>query len=180
MKLVRRTFVMAGLAMLLAAPAGAQGSMTLAGDMQGAWEALTEQIVNAADAMPAEKFSYKSTPAQRDFGAQVMHIVEVNQMLLGTLGGKTQPPMINLKATAKADIINALKQSFDYGAAVIKEFNDQQLAARVTPPRFLGPSASRVSLIAFALQHTQDIYGQMVVYLRLNDIVPPASRRGGV
>ena len=88
--------------------------------------------------------------------------------------------MIDMKATAKADVVNALRQSYEYGAKVIKEFNDAQLVERVTPPRFMGPSASRVRVIYGIMQHTNDIYGQMVVYLRLNGIVPPASRRGGV
>ena len=72
----------------------------------------------------------------------------------------------------------ALQASFDYGAAVIKEFNDQQLAERVASMPFLGPTASRLKVIYFSMQHTQDIYGQLVVYLRLNGITPPASNRG--
>jgi len=52
------------------------------------WAALEETIVNAADAMAADKFSFKSTPAQRSFGEHVMHIVEVNAMLYAALGAK--------------------------------------------------------------------------------------------
>jgi hypothetical protein len=60
---------------------------------------------------------------------------------------------------------------------VLKEFNDQQLAERVTSMPFLGPTASRLRVIYFAMSHSQDIYGQLVVYLRLNGITPPASNR---
>ena len=42
----------------------------------------------------------------------------------------------------------------------------------------MGPTASRLRAIYWSMQHSLDIYGQMVVYLRLNGIVPPASRRG--
>jgi uncharacterized damage-inducible protein DinB len=73
-----------------------------------------------------------------------------------------------------------VRQSFDYGEAILKEFNDQQMTARIAPPPFMGPSASRVRVIYFIMQHTQDTYGQMVVYLRLNGVTPPASRRGGM
>jgi hypothetical protein len=62
----------------------------------------------------------------------------------------------------------------------MKEFTDQQLTERIMPPAFLGPSASRVRVFYYSLQHTQDIYGQLVVYLRLNGVTPPASQRGGV
>ena len=153
---------------------------TLAGDILEDWTAQKELIINAADAMPEDKFGYKSTPAQRSYGEQVMHIVQVNGFLYGTLGAKTPAPMINMMAMTKAEIMTAVKQSFDYGEAIVKEFNDQQFNERVAPPPFMGPSASRIRLIYGSMQHTQDIYGQMVVYLRLNGVVPPASRRGGL
>ena len=153
---------------------------TLAGDVQADWTAHKEQFVNAADAMPEDKFGYKSTPAQRSYGEQVMHVVEANGFILGTLGAKTPAPAINMKATTKAAVMAAVRQSFDYGDAVVKEFTDQQWNGRVAPPPFMGPSASRLRLVYQSMQHTQDTYGQMVVYLRLNGIVPPASRRGGI
>ena len=49
---------------------------------------------------------------------------------------------------------------------------------RIASMPFLGPTASRLKVIYFSMQHTQDIYGQLVVYLRLNGITPPASNRG--
>ena len=153
---------------------------TLAGDVLDDYQGQKDLIINAANAMPDDKFTYKSTPAQRDFAAQVMHIVIVNQTMLGSLGAKTAKPAINDKATSKADVMMALRQVYDYGEAVVKEFTDAQLLERVTPPRFLGPQASRVRVIYNMLSHTNDIYGQMVVYLRLNGVTPPASVRPGV
>ena len=95
-------------------------------------------------------------------------------------GGKTPAPKINLQASTKADILAALRQHYDWATALVKEFNDQQLVERVTPPPFFGASASRVRVFYYSLQHTQDTYGQLVVYVRLNGVTPPASRRGGV
>jgi uncharacterized damage-inducible protein DinB len=72
----------------------------------------------------------------------------------------------------------ALRQSFEYGAAITKEFNtDAQWLERVKSMPFLGPTTSRARIINFSMSHSQDIYGQMAVYLRLNGIVPPASQR---
>ncbi len=161
-------------------PGGPPAITTLAGDVQADWEALAETTINAADAMPADKFGFKSTPQQRSFGEHVMHIVEVNGMLYAALGAKAPAPAINMKAATKAEIMAAVRQSFAYGTAVLKEFGDQALTARIAPPPFMGPSASRVRVVYFIMQHTQDTYGQMVVYLRLNGVVPPASRRGGM
>jgi uncharacterized damage-inducible protein DinB len=156
--------------------------LTLAGDVQADWATQKELLVNAADAMPDDKFGYKPTPAQRSYGEQIMHVVQVNQFLAGVLGGKTPVPAVNMKAATKAEVMTALRQSMDYLEVVLKEFTDQQLNERmaIPPGSVMGSSASRLRPIYFVLQHNMDIYGQMVVYLRLNGIVPPASRRGGL
>jgi uncharacterized damage-inducible protein DinB len=153
---------------------------TLAGDVQADWAVERELFLNIAEAMPDDKFGYKPTPAQRSFGEQIMHVVQADTLVLRMLGGKTPAPPVNVKATSKTDVMTALRQSFEFGEAVLREFSDQQLSERVTPPPYMGPSASRLRVIYSSMQHTQDIYGQMVVYLRLNGIVPPASRRGGL
>ena len=155
---------------------GGPACTNLACDVQSDWARSAQQLTAIADAMPEDKWNFKPTDPQRTFGQQVMHIVQVDSKLLAGLGGKTPPPQINMSATSKADVMAALKQSFAYGDALIKEFDDAGLLERV-PGIFLGPSASRVRLISFALGHSQDIYGQMAVYLRLNGVVPPASNR---
>jgi len=162
------------------APPAAPTITTLAGDVQADWAIHKELLVNATDAMPDDKFGYKPTPAQRSYGEQIMHVVQINQFVAGVLG-KTPAPAINLKAATKAEVTTALRQSMDYWEVVLKEFTDQQLNERVAvPPGPLGLSASRQRAIYWCMQHNWDIYGQMVVYLRLNGIVPPASRRGGI
>lgn len=153
-----------------AAPACAD----LACDVQADWARSMRLLTTTAEAMPEDKWDFKATPAQRTFGQQVMHIVQIDQKLLGGLGGKTPAPKINSGATSKAEVLAALRQSLEYGAAVLKELNDQQLVERV-PGMFLGASASRLRLINFSMAHSQDVYGQMVVYLRLNGVTPPAS-----
>ena len=173
----RVTHIAVGLAILLiAANRISAQSVNVAGDMLKEWQDQKMLMVGIADAMPADKFTYKSTPAQRDYGQQVMHVVQVNQGLLGALGGKTPAPTINLKATTKPDIVQAMRQSYDYGEALFKEFNAAAWVTPVMGPRFMG-QATRVRIANFAMTHAMDIYGQMVVYLRLNGIVPPASRR---
>jgi uncharacterized damage-inducible protein DinB len=158
--------------------AGGPACTTLACDVAADWDRNRQMLVGIADAMPEDKFSYKPTPAQRTFAEQVMHIATIDVKLLSTLGGKTPAPMIKADATSKADVMAALRASMDYGAAVVKEFNDQQLLERVTSLPFMGPTTSRARVIYFSVSHSQDIYGQMAVYLRLNGITPPASNRG--
>lgn len=156
---------------------GAPACTTVACDVQGDWGRNAGLLMGVAEAMPEAQYGFKPTPAQQSFGERVMHVVGIDVKLLSTLGGKTPAPAINMEARSKADIVAALRQSTDYGAAVIKEFTDQQLAERVTSLPFLGATASRLRVINFAMTHGQDIYGQLVVYLRLNGVTPPASNR---
>lgn len=156
---------------------GAPACTTVACDVQGDWARGYALLIGVAEAMPEDKFGAKPTPAQESFGQRLMHVANIDLKLVSTLGGKTPAPMVNPKAASKADIVAALRQVSEYGSAVLKEFNDQQLSERVTSMPFLGPTASRLRVIYFAMTHSQDIYGQLVVYLRLNGITPPASNR---
>jgi uncharacterized damage-inducible protein DinB len=151
---------------------------TLACDVQGDWERTKTLLLGLVNAMPDDKWSFKPTPAQQTFAERALHVADIDVKLLSTLGGKTPAPAVNTKATTKAEAVAALQASFDYGAAVLREFNDQQLAERIASMPFLGSSASRLKVIYFSIQHTNDIYGQLVVYLRLNGVTPPASNRG--
>jgi uncharacterized damage-inducible protein DinB len=134
-----------------------------------------EQMGKIADAMPEDKFGFKATPAQRSYGEQIMHVAGANVMILKALGAKATPPTMNPKATAKAEILKALADSYDFGIAAVKEQTDQTMMQAVQGPAFLG-SSTRTRITYFVLNHAMDIYGQMAVYLRLNGIVPPASR----
>ena len=154
----------------------AQG-ISISAEMVKDWNDLKGTMDKIAAAMPEDKFSFKSTPAQRDYGQQIMHIAQVNFKILQAVGAKTPPPAIDLKATTKAGIIKAMDDSFDYGSAILKEQNDQtMLQAAAMPPGFMGAS-SKARIYTFLIGHTWDIYGQMAVYLRLNGVVPPASVR---
>jgi uncharacterized damage-inducible protein DinB len=174
MKHAVRTFVLIlGSLALMATSAAAQA--TVHGDLLKDWTALKDQMSKEAAAMPDDKFGFKPTPAQRSFAEHVLHIAQINVMLTQAIGGKTPAPQIDMKATSKAATIKAMNDSFDYAIAVIKEFDNKTIQDTVNAP-FMGPS-TRARLMFFLLGHTWDTYGQMAVYLRLNGVVPPASRQ---
>jgi uncharacterized damage-inducible protein DinB len=170
-----RALMLAAAVCAPAAPAAAQ-TASLKAELLKDWVELKDTMHKLAEAMPEDKYSFKTTPPQRDFGQQVGHIAGANVSNLAFLGGKTPPPMVSRTPASKAQAIRDMDASFDYGAAVINEFSDQALMEVVQTNRFLGPS-SRARVIYFLLGHTWDIYGQMVVYLRLNGGTPPASQR---
>ena len=155
-----------------AAPAG---TATVRGDLLQDWERQKETMMKIADAMPEDKFGYKSTPAQRSYGEQVMHIATVNVDVLKWIGGQTPAPSFTAEsAKTKAETLMAIADSYDFGIALLKEQTDTTITQTIDG-RFLGPS-TRARIFWFLLGHSMDIYGQMAVYLRLNGVVPPASR----
>jgi len=158
---------------VIATTSDAVAQATIHGDLSKDWAGQKTLLVTLANAMPEDKYGFKPTPAQRTFGEHVLHIAQINVMLTKALGGKTPEPAINMKATTKADMIKAMSDSFDYGAKVIAEFNNTSIQETIQAP-FLGPS-TRARIMFFLNGHTQDTYGQMVVYLRLNGLTPPAS-----
>ena len=142
----------------------------------------------AAQAMPADKYNFApsnpdvfkpGSPAQfatvRTFGQQITHVIGESYRNLAPFGVKPDPA-VDLKAldtmTDKDAILKALQASFDYQNKVIGTLTaDNALAA--TGPR----GSSLVSMIISALNDDGDHYGQMVEYLRMNGIIPPATER---
>ncbi len=192
---MKRTTAFAAAAVLVAAFAGVSaqsgggqmatkpadaGAVSLAGDLKKDWSNQKDLMMAIADAMPEDKFGFKSTPAQRSYGEQILHVAGANVMIMKLIDSAATAPTIDQKATAKAPILKALADSYDFGNTVLKSQTDATFQ-QVVPnaPAFLGPS-TRARLAYTAMNHAMDIYGQMAVYLRLNNIVPPVSRRGGM
>jgi uncharacterized damage-inducible protein DinB len=173
-------------AAIVAAPssASAQGT-TLASDLLKDWRAQKATMLKIAEAMPEDKFAFRATPAQRTWSEQILHVAGANIFLMRFLGGSNAAPAISesdrstfgLNATSKADVLAALTRSYDYGESVLKDLNDAALIKAIQGPSYLG-ELTRAKLVYYTMGHALDIYGQMVVYLRLNGIVPPASQRG--
>jgi uncharacterized damage-inducible protein DinB len=171
---IRRSLLAVSAVAILSSAAAAQ-TATIHGDLTKDWNDMKGMMTAIANAMPDDKIGFKPTPAQRSYGEHILHIAQVNMMLIQTLGGKTAAPQINMQAKTKADMVKAMNDSFDYGAAVIKEFDNTSIQGTINAA-FMGPS-TRARIMFFLLGHTWDTYGQMAVYLRLNNVVPPASRR---
>ena len=165
-------------AVCAASNAGAQ-SVSLQDNALQDWTRLKDTMMKIAAAMPDDKFGYRATPPERTWGEQILHVAEANIVQMGRLGAKAPAPAYNMKATARAEILKTLEQSFDFGIAALKEQTDQTMLAQAESTRFdrfMGPS-TKARVVFYVIGHTWDIYGQMVVYLRLNGITPPASQR---
>ena len=117
-------FLAASAFVLTATSSAAAQGVTVASDMLKDWQQQKATMVAISDAMPEDKFGFKSTPPQRSPASRCCTSSRSTRCLLGTLGAKAAAPAIDMKATSKAGIVHALRQSYDYGEAVFKEFND--------------------------------------------------------
>jgi len=142
---------------------------------------LESEFVGAAEAMPEDKFDFAppTTAGEfkgvRTFSAQVKHVAEANYFFFGGPGfteadDKVKSDAIE-KLKSKAEIIQALKDSFTQAHTYVDA---------ITPDNAFVQTANgtRGGMAAFGIAHFMDHYGQMVEYLRMNGIVPPASRGG--
>ena len=170
-----------------AAQLAAQPAPTIASVVDSEISGIEKEIVAAAEAMPEDKFNFSPESLKipgseykgvRTFAGQVKHVAVANHFLWAPLTGDTVPDgwekdnaPENLKS--KAEIVQFLKESFALG---------HKAAATLTAENILqspGHSKStRLFLATFGVAHAYDHYGQMVEYLRMNGIVPPASRGG--
>jgi len=172
-----RTVGLMAAALVLGTLDASAQAVSLQAEMLKDWTALRDTMAKIAAEMPEDKFSFKPTPPQRDYGQQILHVAQVNARFLGMLGASAPAPAVDPKATGKAAVLKAMNDTFEYGAAMLTQQTDQSLLQPVAnPPGFLGPS-TRARMFTFLIGHTWDIYGQMAVYLRLSGLVPPASQR---
>src|SRR5438105_6260755 len=149
---------------------------------------VEKEVVEAAEAMPEGKFDFSpeklNLPGSdykgvRTFGEQLKHIAASNYLIWSPITGEKPPDTVNDgkgpdNMTAKADIIKYLKDSFAIGHKSVGTLNSLNLVEPITSKS--GRQTTRLFQATFAAAHCFDHYGQMIEYLRMNGIVPPASR----
>ncbi len=145
----------------------------IAGPLQERWEAIRGLVVGTAEVFPEEKYDFKPTPEVRTVREQLIHIIGENHMYMGMAAG--DPPVDMNKFNSlktKAEIVNALKASYDYGAKTLAGLNDQKAAEMISIRNQPSP---RWGAALFNIMDNMDHYGNLVVYMRLNGIVPPRT-----
>jgi uncharacterized damage-inducible protein DinB len=153
------------------------------GDALNAALAIVEHdFVPAADAMPEDKYSFAPTNGEfkgvRTFAQEVKHVAAANYMFgAGVLGEK--PPVEFSEngpdsIKSKAEIMKFLNDSFAYLHKALASVTDQNQLDQIDTPFEM--KTARLSFASFGVAHPLDHYGQMVEYLRMNGIIPPASR----
>src|SRR6266849_10608303 len=161
---------------------------TVASTVEREISTIEKQVVEAAEAMPEDKFNFSPESLNipggeykgvRAFAVQVKHVATSNYFIWSPLTGDKLPENIKdgngpAELKSKADVLKFLKDSFALG---------HKAAATLTAENMLQTvgnyKSTRLHLATFGVAHAYDHYGQMVEYLRMNGIVPPASRASG-
>jgi hypothetical protein len=156
----------------------ALGALTLAAqnplvttETQRYFNSIRRNLEAGADAMPAEKYSFKLTDGQMSFGEWLIHSASRNFNDCATLKGE-KPPKTDAELTPlkdKAAISQAVKDSFGYCAAVIQGLDDAKVLA----------SPASVYSFLHIVVHNNEVYGNIVGYMRACGIVPPSTAGRG-
>jgi uncharacterized damage-inducible protein DinB len=152
---------------------------------------LEREFVGAAEAMPDDKFNFSPSALNipnseykgvKTFAEEVRHVAATNYLLWDAITG--DKPLIESKEDngpselkTKAEIVKYLKDSFALGHKAAKSLTAESAVAQVPSPFGQGQT-TKLFCATFAVAHAFDHYGQMVEYLRMNGIIPPASRAG--
>ncbi len=143
-------------------------------------------VVPAAEAMPEDKYDFAPSQGEfkgvRTFGAEVKHMAVANYALGAAILGEKPPvdlgggPNGPADIKSKAEITKFLNDSFVYAHKAVNSVNETNILEPVKSP-FGSSMTTRLALSISMIGHPFDHYGQMVEYLRMNGIIPPASRK---
>jgi hypothetical protein len=166
--------VLPALAAAQAAPSANPVSDALRSNAQRYARTLTA----AAELFPQDKYGYKPTDAQMSVGDIVVHLIEGNDMLCGTLGGTPAPQRTAITASApKEQLLARLRETFQFCDQALAGVTDGTMGAQV--PSFGGRTVPRANMVLITVGDWADHYSQLAIYLRLNNMLPPTARRPG-
>lgn len=145
----------------------------LSAELKVRYTAIKNNMMKMAEKVSEADYAYKPVDTIRTFGALVGHVADAQAGACGRIKGE-QKTVGGSSKTAKAELVAALKESFDYCDAVYDSLKDSDLSTMLgTAPRQASKSAAAWGLIV----HSNEEYGYMAVYLRMKGIVPPSSDR---
>ena len=149
-------------------------SNPVSGAVKGQLPRFSKNMVEAAEAMPADKYGFKPTPEMNSFGHLVMHIAQSNNGLCSKISGMAAPEAKIADTDGKDKLVAALKASFDYCATALEKVDDSQLGDQMM--LFGNRPFSRAAVLIILSDDWFDHYGAQATYLRLNGILPPTAR----
>jgi len=148
-------------------------SLPVIAEQKTAYESNRNNLIKAAEKMSEESYAFKPTPEMQSFGERIAHVAGQ----IGTCSGLTgeRKPNPAQGKTAKADIVAALKTSFEACDAAWASMNEKTALEMVAGRG--GQQRSKLSVLIGNTTHNVELYGYISPYMRLKGVIPPTSDR---
>jgi uncharacterized damage-inducible protein DinB len=166
------------IALVVASPVLAQEMMPAPGagavkTLQGNFNYVKGFIIRSAEEMPEADYAFKPTPEVRSFGQIIGHVADANYGICSTVLGEANPSHgVEKNKTSKADLVAALKASYDYcGKAYAMADKDTGMQIKL-----FGQEMTGLGGLLLNVTHNWEHYGNLVTYLRIKGHVPPSSQ----
>ena len=167
--------------LLCAVSVGAQAakapsaSSTITKDLTDSWKDIGRKLTAMAEDFPEDKYDWKATPEVRSFAEQLLHAAgyanHVQDLAKGLRPKEEDPKRANFKS--KAEIVAYVKKAYADGAKAIEATGDDKMKTSIHMENW---TVTLLGLWDSAVEHSGEHYGQLVVYYRINKMVPPESR----
>jgi hypothetical protein len=149
-------------------------------ELMWGWDGMGKKLIAMAEDFPEDKYSFKAQKDERTFGENLLHVAYDYNNMIGAIKGSVErftwnEDSLYKKYPTKSEIVKYLKKAVDDGADLIKAQGDSGLTRE-----FKFPWGNFMAHGSFGwlgiLEHAGEHYGQLVVYYRVNGMIPPASR----
>jgi uncharacterized damage-inducible protein DinB len=157
--------------------------LSKADEMRSMWNEVGNKLVDMAKDFPEDKYDFKVQKDQRTFAQNFLHVAAVDYILMRTASGTKIGPDFGTDAEnpsrdvykTKADVVKLIQQAVADGARLITEGGDAGLDRTAKDP-WANKMVRSSYAWAYAIEHSGEHYGQLVVYYRANGLIPPSSR----
>jgi uncharacterized damage-inducible protein DinB len=143
-------------------------------ETKGLYTAVKGYILKSAEKMPEANYSFKPSPAVRNYGAILGHLADDQYFFCSAAKGETKDTDIEKKVTSKAALVDELKKAFAYCDSAYDSLTD---AKGPTMMKFGKGERSLSGILNFNVAHDFEHYGNLITYLRIKGLVPPSSEK---
>jgi uncharacterized damage-inducible protein DinB len=163
----------ASIFILLMSVATGKAADDIVGPLRTQWGITRDLVVKLVQIMPEDKYDYKPTPEIRSFREIVGHLILENYNFMSMVAGEPAPDKAKFEALKSRDeLTKALAESYAFGERTLAALTDAKAVEKIT---MRGQSVVRWYPALYNIQDSMDHYGNLVVYVRLNGLVPPRT-----
>ena len=165
--------LLASIFILLMSIATAQAADDIVGPLRTQWGLTRDLVVNLVQIMPEEKYDYRPTPEIRSFREIIAHLILENYNFMSVVAGDPAPDKAKFEALKSRDeLMKTLSESYAFGERTLAALTDTTAVEKIT---MRGQSVVRWYPVLYNIQDSMDHYGNLVIYVRLNGLVPPRT-----